>query len=168
MGSRPARRPGRLGLNSAARVLRLVIFALATAACSASAGDQLPDFDNSSQLPYGEEYRRLYAELAEGGASVEAGVPIVWTAEMVGHFMRVDGADIQLFEYVTIEEARRGAAKVARDGSYIALSTAEWAGEPHFYRRGRVMVLYIGDDAGLQRQLRELLGQQFAGYSPPE
>ncbi len=145
----------------------LVLVALA-AACSAASGDQLPELDTGSLLPYGDEYRRLYTELAQGGASVKPGVPIIWTAEMAGHFMRVDGADVQVFEYVSIEEASRGAAKVARDGSYIGLSTTAWVGQPHFYRRGRLMVLYVGDDVALQRRLQDLLGPQFAGHTSSE
>jgi len=33
----------------------------------------------------------------------------------------------------------------------------------HFYIKGRVMVIYVGNDAAVQSLLQSLMGSQFAG-----
>ena len=38
-----------------------------------------------------------------------------------------------------------------------------WIAPPHFFRKERVIVLYLGTDAKVLAVLTELLGAQFAG-----
>jgi hypothetical protein len=38
-----------------------------------------------------------------------------------------------------------------------------WVGAPHFYKQGRLLVLYVGDNAKAKKTLDAVLGQQFAG-----
>ncbi len=80
------------------RLFGLMLVLVAATVCSVDTDGELPDFGASPQLPYGEEYLRLYEDLGEAGGSVEPGVPIIWSADMVGHFLSVNGSALQVFE----------------------------------------------------------------------
>ena len=73
------------------------------------------------------------------------------------------GADLQLFEYGSASAASGDAAKISPDGSGTATTTISWIRPPHFFLKGRVMVLYVGSDSAVLRLLQSLLGPQFAG-----
>ncbi|HJW83838.1 MAG TPA: hypothetical protein VJ754_05995, partial [Anaerolineae bacterium] len=55
------------------------------------------------------------------------------------------------------------AAKVGPDGSTFDTLIVDWVAPPHFYHKGRAIVLYVGDDAAIQRMLEDALGAQIAG-----
>jgi hypothetical protein len=38
-----------------------------------------------------------------------------------------------------------------------------WVDTPHFYKAGRIIVLYLGSDQAVLDVLNQILGQQFAG-----
>ena len=38
-----------------------------------------------------------------------------------------------------------------------------WLGDPHFFRRGRLTVIYVGSDPATLSMLERELGAQFAG-----
>jgi hypothetical protein len=38
-----------------------------------------------------------------------------------------------------------------------------WVAAPHFYKGGRLIVLYVGEDGGVIEVLDQVLGSQFAG-----
>ena len=38
-----------------------------------------------------------------------------------------------------------------------------WVAPPHFYKAGRIIILYIGENATVMDVLNSLLGVQFAG-----
>lgn len=80
-----------------------------------------------------------------------------------GKMISIAGADVQVFEYATTADAARAAAPVSPDGSSVGGSKPMWIGDPHFFRSGRVVVLYVGDDAKVLRALTRALGKQFAG-----
>ncbi len=42
-------------------------------------------------------------------------------------------------------------------------SKALWVGPPHWFRKERLIVLYVGDDKAVLELLRELMDPQFAG-----
>jgi hypothetical protein len=41
-----------------------------------------------------------------------------------------------------------------------------WVSVPHFYKKGTIIVQYIGEDDSIISTLEEILGEQFAGYTP--
>ena len=82
---------------------------------------------------------------------------------VTGKMISVDGADVQVFEYASAAAAAREAAPVSPDGSSVGGSKPMWVGTPHFFRSGRMIVLYVGDDAKLLGALAHALGKQFAG-----
>ena len=72
-------------------------------------------------------------------------------------------ADLQLFEYGSASAARADAQRISSDGSGTATTKISWVGPPHFFLKGRVMVLYVGSDPAVLTLLQSLLGPQFAG-----
>lgn len=70
---------------------------------------------------------------------------------------------MQIFEYETAEAMEADAAQVALDGGSIGTSMVTWVATPHFYKAGRILVLYVGDDQAILDLLESAIGPQFAG-----
>ncbi len=80
----------------------------------------------------------------------------------------VSWGDIQIgaFEYPDKPAAKAVVALVADDGSSVEGITEgpiSWPDTPHFFRKGRLLVLYVGDDRPTADLLKLILGPQFAG-----
>jgi hypothetical protein len=75
----------------------------------------------------------------------------------------MDGADVQVFEYESVKALQADADQVAPDGGSIGTTMITWVASPHFFRSGRVLVLYVGDDGAVLERLQDVLGEQFAG-----
>jgi hypothetical protein len=106
----------------------------------------------------------LTAALEAGGATVETGESVLqpfFTPE--GSILKVNGADVQVFEYESPEEMENEASQVSPDGGSIGTSMVTWMDAPHFYKAGRIIVLYVGSDATMLDWLEGALGAQFAG-----
>ena len=70
---------------------------------------------------------------------------------------------MQVFEYKSAEAMEADAALVAPDDGSVGTSMVSWMATPHFFKSGRVLVLYVGDDAATLDLLKSTLGEQFAG-----
>ena len=102
--------------------------------------------------------------LHAAGATVEPSEPVsqpFFTPE--GNILKVNGADVQVFEYETAETMEAEAAQVAPDGGSTATTMITWVDTPHFYKAGRIIVLYVGNDETVLSLLEQVLGSQFAG-----
>ena len=56
------------------------------------------------------------------------------------------------------------ATALEREGASVALAeVVAWISDPHFYRRGRVIALYVGRQPAMLGLLQKVLGQQIAG-----
>jgi hypothetical protein len=111
-----------------------------------------------------EDQASLVAALQASGATVETGEPIsqaFFSPE--GSIIKVNGADVQVFEYESVEAMENEAAQVAPDGGSIGTSMVTWMDTPHFFKAGRIIVLYVGSDELVLRLLENALGPQFAG-----
>lgn len=80
-----------------------------------------------------------------------------------GNSILVDGVQVQVFEFGTEEEAIRAAEDINPDGSGTKTMMITWIEPPHFYRKGKIIVLYLGTDAKMLSLLESALGKQFAG-----
>jgi hypothetical protein len=106
----------------------------------------------------------LTAALEAGGATVETGESVLqpfFTPE--GSILKVNGADVQVFEYESSEKMENEASQVSPDGGSIGTSMVTWIDAPHFYKAARIIVLYVGSDATVLDLLENALGSQFAG-----
>lgn len=80
-----------------------------------------------------------------------------------GRVIENNGELIAVFEYGNDEEAEADQAKVGGDGQSVDGNAVSWAGPVHFFRHGRVIVVYVGSDENLLEKLRADAGDQFAG-----
>jgi len=109
-----------------------------------------------------------YASLVEGlratGISVEPEGEVDQPFfSVTGMVMKVRGEDVQVFEYSDATAADAQAALVSPSGSAVGTTKPHWLGPPHFFRKEKLLVLYVGDDDGVLRTLEVVLGRQFAG-----
>ena len=77
--------------------------------------------------------------------------------------LTVNGEGVQAFEFASEVEAEAIAGTVSTDGSTVGTSTIFWVAPPHFYKAGRLIVIYVGSDSGVIKVLQEIMGSQFAG-----
>jgi hypothetical protein len=71
-------------------------------------------------------------------------------------------AMIQTFEFASEAEAEEAAATVNPTGNIIGTKTVDWVEPPHFYRQGKLIVLYAGSDEAVLSALEAALGEPFA------
>jgi hypothetical protein len=111
-----------------------------------------------------EDQASLVAALQASGATVETGEPVTQAFfSPVGSIIKVNGADVQVFEYESEASMEKEASQVAPDGGSIGTSMVTWMDTPHFYKIGRIIVLYIGNDKTILNFLESVIGSQFAG-----
>jgi len=82
---------------------------------------------------------------------------------VTGQVFKLNGEDVQVFEYDDRSKAETEAALVSPDGSSIGTSLPFWIAPPHFYKAGRIIVLYVGKNTAVTDALESILGEQFAG-----
>ena len=75
----------------------------------------------------------------------------------------VNSQDVLAFEYVSAEAANAAASRVSRDGGTIGGCSFQWLGPPRFYKKDRMIVLYVGTTQAVIEILNDVLGAQFAG-----
>ncbi|HEX2995919.1 MAG TPA: hypothetical protein VHP14_13935 [Anaerolineales bacterium] len=141
-------------------VLMLVlVLAVGLSACANNAPTGI-----SSLPPAVEDQASLMAALQAEGATVEIGDPITQDFFSVeGQTVKVNGADLQVFEYENAAAMEEAASQVAPDGGSIGTSMVTWIDPPHFYKVGRIIVLYLGNDQAVLDLLDKVMGSQFAG-----
>lgn len=106
----------------------------------------------------------LMSKLRATGASVaivgEVDQPFL---SVTGTMFKVQGEDVQVFEYSSATELEAQAKLISRDGTTVGTTKIHWIGSPHFFKQERVLVLYVGDDRNVLKSLEAVLGRQFAG-----
>lgn len=108
----------------------------------------------------------LVSSLRAAGAAAEMGDEITQPFfAMKGKIVKLNGNDVQVFEYADANKANIDATLVSRDGSSIGTSIVSWIGMPHFFKKHKVIVLYFGNDKDVLEILTQVLGVQFAGGS---
>lgn len=88
------------------------------------------------------------------------------------HRVRVNAEGVDVFEYRTTLEATYDASRISTDGSTFrggfgpigrTAATVDFIAPPHWFRSGRIIVLYVGRQSDLIALLQQVLGPQFAG-----
>jgi hypothetical protein len=137
----------------------VLVFASAISGCGTSATPS-----PSSEPLTVQDQASLLIVLQAAGATVETGDSITqefFTPE--GHAVKVNGAELQVFEYENAEAMEKEASQVAPDGGSIGTSMVTWIDTPHFYKAGRIIALYLGSDQTILGLLNKVMGTQFAG-----
>lgn len=144
-----------------------VLLALLATACGgkAAAAEAQSDTDPVASKPVAvEDLASLVDALDAAGATIEQGASVEQIFFAVpGQIVRVNGADVQVFEYETAKALEADASQVSDDGGSIGTSMVTWVSTPHFYKAGRILVLYLGDDQTILDLLEGNLSPQFAG-----
>ncbi|MGE5220222.1 MAG: hypothetical protein ACM3SP_24735 [Chloroflexota bacterium] len=110
------------------------------------------------------DYSTLLKKFREVAVNVEpAGSVDQPFLSVRGKVIKVYGEDVQVFEYPSAAEMEGEAARISPDGGGIGTRKIFWTDPPHFYKQGRALVLYVGDDGRVEKTLKTVLGQQFAG-----
>ncbi len=106
----------------------------------------------------------LVAALKSAGAAVRVGDEVEQPFfSVVGKVLEVNGQEIQVFEYPDAASANAEAGQVSADGGSVGTTKITWIAPPHFFKAGRVIVLYVGSDSSVLNALKAALGTQFAG-----
>lgn len=139
-------------IYSLAVLMMVVMLLVACTTNSAAESVSIEDLGSFSQA------------LRAAGATIESSETVqqvFFTVE--GRILKVNGADVQVFEYESAEAMEAEAALVSADGGSVGTSMVTWMATPHFFKAGRVLVLYVGEDAAVLDLLKSVLGEQFAG-----
>ena len=139
--------------------LRLAAAVLAGAAC-VGCGTSNPNGVDEKPL----DIIGLVDELRTAGATVQMGGEIEQPFFAVrGRVVVVNGENVQAFEYAIEAAEQRDSRLVSPDGGTIGTTAVSWVAPPHFYRKGLLIVLYVGDTPSVRSALESVLGPQFAG-----
>jgi hypothetical protein len=139
------------------RVFILIVagLALILAACGSGAPE-------STAVPGGDisGYSDLVDALAAEGATVDpAGEVEQPFFSVKGQAIKVNSADVQVFEYDDVAAREAESSQISADGSSIGTSMVSWIDQPNFWAQGRLIVLYVGTDEGMLDLLTSVLGQ---------
>jgi len=120
------------------------------------------------------DYSTLLRYLRDSGAPIEEKGEIHEPFfDVEGRRVTVNGNTIEIFEYANAEAMESEASYVSPDGFGFNISKENriinvgWIDPPHFYKAGRIIAIYIGEDASIISVLENALGKQFAGMSIP-
>lgn len=143
-------------------ILIAIAFVILAASCSgASTADQN---GSGGQAGSGAGFVDLLAELESSGATVESVGEVSQPFFSVdGQIVKVDGVDVQIFEYGDAAAALAETEMISSDGSSVGTTMISWVEAPHFYLKDHFIVLYVGNDSATIETLQEVLGPQFAG-----
>lgn len=146
-----------------------VLTAAAVTGCAGSAAPtptQAPPTDSPAATPTAQPVSGLDAlidALSAAGATVERGDTVSQPFfEPTGQIVKVNGADVQVFEYPDAASAESAASTISADGSSIGTTIVTWVDTPHFYRKDNLIVLYVGRDVGVIDLLTGALGSPIA------
>jgi hypothetical protein len=133
------------------RFIILLAFAVLAAGCVSPPGGEARDYASLAQ-----NLKEQRADVAEG-EQVEQ--PFF---SVKGRILLVNGIAVQVFEYTDEAAANSDASEVAPDGSAIGTTIVSWIDTPHFYKNGKLIVLYVGNDQNTLSLLENALGKPFA------
>lgn len=139
-------------------VLGTFVLALLLVACSESAAEPAP---TAIEVSHGNEIGG-YVELIDALRGADATVEQTGTVEqpffsVSGQIIRVNGEDVQLFEYADETARQAESEQISPDGSAIGTSMVTWVERPNFWAKGRIIALYVGTDQGILDLLEGIL-----------
>ncbi len=81
----------------------------------------------------------------------------------------IDNKKIGVYEYNNAEELKVDAEGISLDGSSINIKgegvCISWVSLPHFFKNDKLIVSYIGKDESILNLLKDMFGDEFAGYN---
>ena len=83
-----------------------------------------------------------------------------------GQILHVNGQDIQVFEFESPSSRESHEQEISADGMSVGQTLIQWIDPPHFFAKGKILVLYVGKEGPLLQQLEQAMGKQVAGATP--
>ena len=143
--------------------MTLVVFLLLTACTGRIAAESSSETVTSNGDVVADQASLIDA-LRAARATVELGDSVEQPFFAVGgQILLVNKTEVQVFEYEAAEVMEVDASLVASDGASVGTTMINWIAPPHFYKTGRIIVLYLSEDAAILDLLNQVLGVQFAG-----
>jgi hypothetical protein len=106
-------------------------------------------------------YNLLVDDLTTAGiTSVPAGTLEQPFFDVAARVLTVNGEDIQVFEFADVQTRQTAEDTISAGGSMIGTSQITWVDIPNFWSRGRILVLYIGQNEEIIDLLDEVIGQR--------
>jgi hypothetical protein len=113
-------------------------------------------------------YAEMVNNLRAAGAQVEAGgeinQPFLEEYNIKGQVLKVNGADIQVFELESELLRALVASQISEDGYTIAMTTIDWLDQPNFWAIGRLVVLYVGSDEAMIDLISNVMGEPITNH----
>ena len=104
-------------------------------------------------------YVELVDALRAAGATVEPIGEIEQAFFSVkGQKIKVNGAEVQVFEYSDEPSRKAESDLISPDGTNIGTSMITWVDQPNFWAKGRLIVLYLGKDPAILSLFNSVLG----------
>ena len=155
-------------------VLGAAVLLVVVAACGSGESSSQPTTPTASHGGPVKDYISLVDNLRAAGATVDpAGTVSSDFFAPQGQLLTVNGERVETFEFASAEEADAVAEGVSPSGSSISRVDSEtgvgvaisvlWEMPPHFYKAGKLIVLYVGCNSDVINVLQETMGPQFAG-----
>jgi len=143
-----------------------LLFVVAVGCATGGEKSPGPGQDQPKQLK--SEVATDYPSLIKSLRALGAGATAVGDVEqpffsIKGVMIKVHGEDVQVFQYANAAAADGEAAPISHDGMAVGTRKIFWVGAPHFYKQGRLLVLYVGNNDKILKTLETALGEQFAG-----
>ena len=114
--------------------------------------------------PPGSQTDTLISDLKGAGAEVATGGTVEQPFFSVeARILKVNGEEVQVFEYAYASTADAQAARVSSTGSTVGTAMISWVNTPHFFKKSGLIVLYVGRNQSILDALKKALGEQFAG-----
>ena len=80
-----------------------------------------------------------------------------------GVLLCVGREEVRVYVFASEQERATAATSIdPSDPSHVGTSIVEWMGNPRFWQRDRILVLYLGTDAPTDRLLTSVMGPPFA------
>jgi hypothetical protein len=110
------------------------------------------------------DYETLVSRLSAEGAVIERGDDITQPFFSVkAKTATINGEDLQVYEYLSEKTVEEEGAMVSSSGSSIGTNMVNWMMPPHFFKSGKMIVIYLGSNQDTMNLLEDILGPQFAG-----
>jgi len=115
-------------------------------------------------------YKSFISLLTENGFAYEE-VTVVKPRNQLPKFsakmkiIRVHDELINIVEYKSKLLLKWDASGISKDGTIFRTAMVDWASMPHFFKKDKLIVYYIGTDKEILAFLNDTFGEQFAGWN---
>lgn len=76
-----------------------------------------------------------------------------------GKCIDVNGERLAIYEFTSSDTAKSQSQIISIDGNTVGNCMIEWAGIPHFYQKGNLIIEYTGSNKKLLNDLSDIVGK---------